>query len=211
MLPHRQCAGSVPATAASIRIPWDPVGAFALIQSGFLGALPSIGITLMGMRAVLNFPRRSAFVRFIQCWCIHLRGYSVYEQSVLFTSEKSDFSLEGHRKICVRIPRHLRLAKHSPTYTIPQAYLHDGTSVSHVSASSSALSRQPLCQVLDKSTGLRCDQTIVITGANTADRYPQHLRIKAFFGTFENAVKTQIWTAISVYVLVAIIKKRARN
>lgn len=36
----------------------------------------------------------------------------------------------------------------------------------------------------------------------------QHLRIKAFYGTSENAVKTQIWTAISVYVLVAIIKKR---
>jgi len=36
----------------------------------------------------------------------------------------------------------------------------------------------------------------------------QHLRIKAFFGTSEHAVKTQIWTAVSVYVLVAIIKKR---
>ncbi|UCD33962.1 MAG: IS4 family transposase, partial [Desulfobacterales bacterium] len=36
----------------------------------------------------------------------------------------------------------------------------------------------------------------------------QHLRIKAFYGTSENAVKTQIWVAISVYVLVAIIKKR---
>ena len=36
----------------------------------------------------------------------------------------------------------------------------------------------------------------------------QHLRIKAFFGTSTNAVKTQIWIAISVYVLVAIIKKR---
>ena len=36
----------------------------------------------------------------------------------------------------------------------------------------------------------------------------QHLRIKAFFGTTENAVKTQIWIAISVYVLVAIVKKR---
>ena len=34
----------------------------------------------------------------------------------------------------------------------------------------------------------------------------QHLRIKAFYGTSENAVKTQIWIAISVYVLVAIIK-----
>jgi hypothetical protein len=38
----------------------------------------------------------------------------------------------------------------------------------------------------------------------------QHLRIKAFFGTNENAVKTQIWIAISVYVLVAIVKKRLR-
>lgn len=36
----------------------------------------------------------------------------------------------------------------------------------------------------------------------------QHLRIKAFYGTTENAVKTQIWIAISVYVLVAILKKR---
>ena len=36
----------------------------------------------------------------------------------------------------------------------------------------------------------------------------QHLRIKAFFGTSENAVKTQIWIAVSVYVLVAIVKKR---
>ena len=36
----------------------------------------------------------------------------------------------------------------------------------------------------------------------------QHLRIKAFFGTSENAVKTQIWIAISSYVLVAILKKR---
>ena len=36
----------------------------------------------------------------------------------------------------------------------------------------------------------------------------QHLRIKAFFGTTENAVKAQIWIAVSVYVLVAIVKKR---
>jgi transposase len=36
----------------------------------------------------------------------------------------------------------------------------------------------------------------------------QHLRIKCFFGTSENAVKTQIWIAVSVYVLVAIVKKR---
>lgn len=38
----------------------------------------------------------------------------------------------------------------------------------------------------------------------------QHLRIKAFYGTTENAVKTQIWIAISVYVLVAIVKKRLK-
>ena len=36
----------------------------------------------------------------------------------------------------------------------------------------------------------------------------QHLRIKAFFGISENAVKTQIWIAVSVYVLVAIVRKR---
>jgi len=110
---------------------------------------------------------------------------------------------------------------------------------------------------IDKSTGLRCDQTIVLTGFYSSKDYPeklrriryvdketeqnlvfltncftlpaitiaqlykcrwqvelffkwikQHLRIKAFFGTTENAVKTQIWIAISVYVLVAIIKKQ---
>jgi len=38
----------------------------------------------------------------------------------------------------------------------------------------------------------------------------QHLRIKAFYGTSENAVKTQVWIAISVYVLVAIVKKRLK-
>ena len=38
----------------------------------------------------------------------------------------------------------------------------------------------------------------------------QHLRIKRFYGTSENAVKTQIWIAVSVYVLVAIVRKRLR-
>jgi len=110
---------------------------------------------------------------------------------------------------------------------------------------------------VDKSSGLRCDQTIVLSGFYTHKRYPQklrrikyydmdtnrtlifltnnftlpaltiaqlyrcrwqvelffkwikqHLRIKSFYGTTENAVKTQIWIAVSVYVLVAIIKKR---
>ncbi len=108
----------------------------------------------------------------------------------------------------------------------------------------------------DKSGGVRCDQSIMLSGVNTAKDYPQplrrikyydeqtgktfnfltnnfsipaqtvadlyryrwqvelffkwikqHLRIKSFFGTSENAVKTQIWIAISVYVLVAITKK----
>ena len=38
----------------------------------------------------------------------------------------------------------------------------------------------------------------------------QHLRIKRFYGSSENAVKTQIWIAVSVYVLIAIIKKRLK-
>lgn len=110
---------------------------------------------------------------------------------------------------------------------------------------------------VDKTGGLKCDQTIVLTGVNSKDDYPvplrrvkyydentgktfnfltnnftvpaqtiadlyryrwqvelffkwikQHLKIKSFFGTSENAVKSQIWIAISVYVLIAIIKKR---
>ena len=38
----------------------------------------------------------------------------------------------------------------------------------------------------------------------------QHLRIKSFYGTSENAVKTQVWVAISVYVLAAIVKRELR-
>ena len=112
---------------------------------------------------------------------------------------------------------------------------------------------------VDKSIGLRCDQTIVLTGRDSATDYPeklrrvkyydveidkrfsfltnnfivsayiiaelykcrwqvelffkwikQHLRIKSFYGTSQNAVKTQIWIAISVYVFVAIVKKHLR-
>ena len=112
---------------------------------------------------------------------------------------------------------------------------------------------------VNKSTGLRCDQTIALTGFYAKKDYPerlrrvkffdsatgrtlnfltnqftlpaltiaelyrcrwqvelffkwikQHLRIKSFYGTSENAVKTQIWIAISVYVLVAIMKKKLR-
>ena len=122
---------------------------------------------------------------------------------------------------------------------------------------SNTLFRRVYSRAVDKTTGLRCDQTVRLTGVTSADDYPQylryvgfhdqendkrlgfftsnfeipaltvvqlykcrwqvelffkwikqHLRIKAFFGVNENAVKTQIWIAISVYVLVAIIKKR---
>jgi len=111
-------------------------------------------------------------------------------------------------------------------------------------------------QPVDKSTGVQCDQIVVLKGYYAKKDYPeklrriryfdsknkktfvfltnnfvlpaitiadlyrchwqvelffkwikQHLRIKAFYGTTENAVKTQIWIAISVYVLVAIVKK----
>jgi len=110
---------------------------------------------------------------------------------------------------------------------------------------------------VDKSAGLRCDQTITLTGFYPLKSYPlplrrikyydkendlsltfltnnfslaplliadlyhcrwrielffkwikQHLRIKSFYGTSENAVKTQIWIAVSMYVLVAIMKKK---
>jgi hypothetical protein len=111
-------------------------------------------------------------------------------------------------------------------------------------------------RAVDKTTGLRSDQTIVLDGPKSSRLYPealrriafydvehkrrfvfltnnfalpaltiarlyksrwqvelffkwikQHLRIKTFYGTSVNAVKTQVWIAISVYVLVAIIKK----
>jgi len=126
-----------------------------------------------------------------------------------------------------------------------------------VRAKSNLQFRRLYSRPVDKSTGLRCDQTIVITGINSRNDYPnkfrriryfdkenrtyytfltnnfalpaltiaklyknrwqvelffrwikQHLKIKSFYGTSENAVKSQIWIAISVYVLVAIIKKR---
>jgi len=112
-------------------------------------------------------------------------------------------------------------------------------------------------RLVDKSTGLRFDQTVVTTGFYAQVHYPaplrrigyrdpktgaalvfltnnftvpaltivqlyrdrwqielffkwikQHLRIKAFYGTSPNAVRTQIWSAIAVYLLVAILKKR---
>lgn len=126
-----------------------------------------------------------------------------------------------------------------------------------IRAKSNLQCRRVYSRPVDKSTGLRCDQTVSLTGFYTSRHYPdqlrrikfydaktdkrfifltnnfslpaltitelyryrwqvelffkwikQHLRIKSFFGTSENAVKTQVWIAVSVYVLVAIIKKR---
>ena len=51
-------------------------------------------------------------------------------------------------------------------------------------------------------------QNSIGTGGQYSLGRNKHLRIKVFFGTSENAVKTQIWIAVSVYVLVAIVKKR---
>lgn len=128
-----------------------------------------------------------------------------------------------------------------------------------IRAKSNTRYRRRYSHPVDKSGGVRCDQTIRLTGTKTATDYPQplrrikyhdaqtgktfnfltnnfavpaqtvadlyryrwqvelffkwikqHLRIKSFFGTSENAVKSQIWIAISVYVLVAIIKKRLK-
>ncbi len=128
-----------------------------------------------------------------------------------------------------------------------------------IRAKSNLQCRRLYSHPVDKASGLRYDQTIVLTGFYAAKDYPmklrrikyhdattnktfvfltnnfalpaltiaelyrcrwqvelffkwikQHLRVKAFYGTTENAVKTQIWIAVSVYVLVAIIKKRLR-
>jgi len=124
-------------------------------------------------------------------------------------------------------------------------------------AKSNLKARRRYSRPVDRSTGLICDQTIVLTGFYSRQGFQrplrrikfndpktgkrlvfltnnfaqdaltiaklykcrwqvelffkwikQHLRIKAFFGTSENAVKSQIWIAVSVYVLVAIVKKR---
>jgi hypothetical protein len=135
--------------------------------------------------------------------------------------------------------------------------LHQASAFFVIRARRNTQFRRLYSHPVDKSTGLLCDQTIVLTGVDTRTTYPeklrrikyrdpetgntlvfltnhfslpaltiadlyrcrwqielffkwikQHLRIKAFYGTSENAVRTQIWIAVSVYVLVAIIKKR---
>jgi hypothetical protein len=135
--------------------------------------------------------------------------------------------------------------------------LHQAQAFFVIRGKSNLLFRRVYSRAVDKSTGLRCDQTIALTAPKARKDYPQHLRrikfydaehnrhlvfltnnfdlpaltiaklyrcrwqvelffkwinqhlrIKKFYGTTENAVKTQIWIAITVYVLVAIVKKR---
>jgi hypothetical protein len=135
--------------------------------------------------------------------------------------------------------------------------LHQAQAFFVIRGKSNLLFRRVYSRAVDRSTGLRCDQTIVLTAPKARKDYPQHLRrikfydaehnrhlvfltnnfdlpalaiaqlyrcrwqvelffkwikqhlrIKKFYGTTENAVKTQIWIAITVYVLVAIVKKR---
>ena len=126
-----------------------------------------------------------------------------------------------------------------------------------VRTKSNVLIQRRYSHPVDKTTGVRSDQTVILTSFESASAYPdalrrvnyldkethkrlkfltnnfvlpaftiaqiyksrwqvelffkwikQHLRIKAFYGTSENAVKTQIWIAVSIYVLVAIVRKR---
>jgi hypothetical protein len=138
--------------------------------------------------------------------------------------------------------------------------LHRGQAFFVVRAKKNFQYRRVYSHPVDKTTGLRYDQIIRLTGPLTSKLYPeqlrlvkfydrehdlrlaivtnnfvlpaltiaqlyharwqielffkwikQHLRIKSFYGTSENAVKTQIWIAVSVYVLVAIVKKELNS
>lgn len=152
-------------------------------------------------------------------------------------------------------------------YVMDRAYLdfqrlyqmHQSSAVFVIRSKTNTGLRRIYSHAVDKATGVRCDQTVVLTGFYSKKDYPeklrrikyfdaekgrsfvfltnqfllpavtiaelyryrwrveiffkwikQHLRIKKFFGTSENAVKTQIWIAISSYVLVAIMKKRLK-
>jgi hypothetical protein len=62
-----------------------------------------------------------------------------------------------------------------------------------------------------------CDQAVMLAGFYASKGYAErlrrirfNLRIKRFYGTSENAVKTQIWIAVSVYVLIAIVKRELK-
>ena len=198
----------------------------------------------------------------------------------LFRSTKSAVKMHTLLDLCGNIPTFIHISdgklhdvnvldllipEPGAFYVMDRAYvdfkrlykLHMGGAFFIVRAKSNLRYRRCDSRRVDKSAGLRCDQTIVLTGAATAKRYPQylrrvkyydketqktfsfltnhfgspaltiaelyrfrwqvelffkwvkqHLRIKSFLGTSENAVKSQIWIAVSVYLLAAIIKKR---
>jgi hypothetical protein len=137
--------------------------------------------------------------------------------------------------------------------------LHQNAAYFVIRAKANAKLKRLYSNPVDKSTGLRCDQIVTLTGFYSKKAYPEklrrikyydavndlrlvfltnhfavsaitvadlyqcrwqielffkwikmHLKIKSFYGTSENAVKTQIWIAITVYVLVAIIKKKLK-
>jgi hypothetical protein len=67
--------------------------------------------------------------------------------------------------------------------------------------------RRVYSHAADRTSGVICDQRVMLKGFDSAKNYPEHLRIKKFLGTSENAVKTQIWCAVATYVLIAIVKK----
>ena len=87
--------------------------------------------------------------------------------------------------------------------------LHSARSLFVTRAKANFKFRRRYSHPVDRTTGLICDQTVLLSTFYPAKAYPEPLRrIKAFYGTSPNAVKTQIWIALSTYLLIAIIHKR---
>ena len=198
----------------------------------------------------------------------------------LFRSTKSAIKLHTLLDLCGNIPTFIHISngklhdvkvldllvpEAGAFYVMDRGYvdferlyaLHARGAFFVIRAKSNLKYRRRASRAVDKSAGLRCDQSIVLTGVKTSQSYPQwlrrikyhdlktgktfdfltnnfvlpaqtvaelyrsrwqvelffkwikqNLRIKSFFGTSENAVKSQIWIAITVYLLVAIMKKR---
>ena len=198
----------------------------------------------------------------------------------LFRSTKSAIKLHTLLDLCGNIPTFIHISdgklhdvkvldllvpEAGAFYVMDRGYvdferlyaLHAQGAFFVIRAKSNLKYRRRASRAVDKSAGLRCDQSIVLTGVKTSQSYPQwlrrikhhdlktgktfdfltnnfvlpaqtvaelyrsrwqvelffkwikqNLRIKSFFGTLENAVKSQIWIAITVYLLVAIMKKR---
>ena len=198
----------------------------------------------------------------------------------LFRSTKSAIKLHTLLDLCGNIPTFIHISdgklhdvkvldllipEAGAFYVMDRGYvdferlytLHTRGAFFVIRAKSNLKYRRRASRAIDKSAGLRYDQSIVLTGVKTSQSYPQllrrikhqdlktgkifdfltnnfvlpaqtvtelyrsrwqvelffkwikqNLRIKSFFGTSENAVKSQIWIAITTYLLVAIMKKR---